>query len=335
MINQTIFFNSNEIGIADTVTIAGPKEGQGPLKEYFHNILDDDLLKQKSYEKAETKIHISAIRNLLNKTGLTTKDIDCVFAGDLLDEMIVSSYALREFDIPFMGLYNACASFAEALIIGSSMLESSLMNRVICSTSSHFSTAERQYRFPLEYGNQRTPLAQWTVTGAGCAMLERNKNLPIKIKSATIGKVVDYGITDVNNLGSAMLPSAMDTILTHLKDTHRDADYYDLILTGDLGQAASNLLKKLIKKDRANIDKNHQDCGVLIFDAEKQKNINQGGSGTACCNLVFNAYVYKMMLQKRYKKVLFVPTGALMSKIASFQGESIPGIAHAVSLEVE
>lgn len=333
MVNQTIFFKSNEVGIAETTTIAGPKEAEGPLRDYFHNVLDDDLLKQKSYEKAETKIHIAAIRNLLNKTKLTTKDIDCIFAGDLLDEMIISSYALREFDVPFMGLYNACASFAEALIVGSSMIDGGLMNRVICSTSSHFSTAERQYRFPLELGNQRTPLSQWTVTGAGCTMLEKNKNLPIRITCATIGKVVDFGVKDANDLGAAMLPAAMDTLKTHFKDTHRQPDYYDLIITGDLGEAASNLLKKLMKKDGIDIEKVHDDCGMLIFDREKQ-DVNQGGSGTACSNLVFNSYVYKLMMLKKFKKVLLVPTGALMSKTASYQGETIPGIAHAICMEV-
>lgn len=333
MINQTIFFNSNSVAIAETVTIAGPKEGQGPLKDYFHNILDDDLLKQKSYEKAETKIHIAAIRNLLNKTKMTTNDIDCVFAGDLLDEMIISSFALREFDVPFMGLYNACASFAEALIVGSTMIDSGLMNRVICSTSSHFSTAERQFRFPLELGTQRTPLAQWTVTGAGCAMLEKNQNIPIKITCATLGKVVDYGVTDVNDLGAAMLPAAMDTLITHFKDTHRQPNYYDLIITGDLGAAASNLLKKLIKEQGYNLDKNLEDCGEMIFDRDNQ-DVGQGGSGTACSNLVFNSYVYKEMLARKFKKVLLVPTGALLSKTASLQGESIPGIAHAICVEV-
>lgn len=333
MINQTIFFSNNNVGIADTTTIAGPKEGKGPLKKYFHNILDDDLLNQKSYEKAETKIHVAAIRHMLNKNGMTAKDIDCVFAGDLLDEIIVSSYAMREFDIPFMGLFNACASFAEALIVGSSMIHGGLMNRVICSTSSHFSTAERQFRFPLELGTQRTPLSQWTVTGAGCTMLENNPELPIKLTCATIGKVIDYGVKDANDMGAAMLPAAMDTLKTHLKDTHRNPDYYDLILTGDLGDAASRLMKKLLKKEGIDIEEIHDDCGVLIFNREGQ-NVGQGGSGTACSNLVFNSYIYKEMLNKRFKKVLLMPTGALMSKTASLQRETIPGIAHAICVEV-
>ncbi len=332
MRNQTIYFDNNDVGILETATIAGPKEGEGPLGKYFHNTLKDDLLKQKSYEKAETKIHISVIKNILNRTKLSPQDIDCIFAGDLLDEMIISSFAMREFEIPFIGVYNACASFGEALINASSMLNAGLMKRVICSTSSHFSTAERQYRFPLELGSQRTPLSQWTVTGAGCTMLEKNKNLPIKITSATIGKVVDFGVKDPNDMGAAMTPAAMDTILTHLINTGRKPDYYDMIATGDLGDAASRLLRKLVKEQGYDIEKNHEDCGSLIFNREAQ-DVGQGGSGTACSNLVFNSYIYDKMLQKDLKRVLLVPTGALISKTSSLQGETIPGIAHAICLE--
>ncbi len=332
MRNQTIYFKNNDVGILETATIAGPKEGEGPLGRYFHNVLKDDLLKQKSYEKAETKIHISVIKNILNKTKLTPRDIDCVFAGDILDEMIVSSFAMREFDIPFIGVYNACASFGEALINASCMLDSGYMTRVICSTSSHFSTAERQYRFPLELGNQRTPLSQWTVTGAGCTLLEKNKNLPVKITCATIGKVVDFGVRDVNDMGAAMTPAAMDTLITHFENTKRKPDYYDMILTGDLGDAASRLLKKLIKRQGYDLDENYNDCGVLIYNREAQQ-VGQGGSGTACSNLVFNAYIYDKMLQGDLKRVLLVPTGALISKTSTLQGETMPGIAHAICLE--
>lgn len=330
MRNHTIYFDG--VGLADTTTIAGPKEGEGPLAKYFHHILEDDLLGQKSYEKAETKIHIAAIRNMLNKSGMTAADIDCIFAGDLLDEMIVSSFALREFSIPFIGLYNACASFAEALIVGSSMISGGLMKRVICSTSSHFSTAERQYRFPLELGSQRTPLAQWTVTGAGCTMLEKFDKHKIKITCATLGKVVDYGVKDANDMGAAMLPAAMDTIKTHFRDTKRQPSYYDMIATGDLGDAGGRLLRKMIKEEGLNIDEQHQDCGGLIFNREAQ-DVGQGGSGTACSNIVFNSYIYQNMLDNRIKRLLLVPTGALVSKTASLQGETMPGIAHAICIE--
>ena len=333
MKNQTIFFNSN-VGIANTSTIAGPKEAEGPLAKYFDNTIKDDILGQKSHEKSEKKSNICAIKNLLNRTNLIPKDIDCCLAGDLLDEIISSNFTIREFPASFMGLYNACATFGEALILGASMIYSGLMDRIICSTTSHFSTAERQFRNPLELGSQRTPLAQWTVTGAGCTMLENNSSLPIKITCATIGKVVDFGVKDTNDMGAAMIPAAMDILLNHVNDTNRDVDYYDLILTGDLGDAGSRLLKKLIKEESGlDLSKNYNDCGVLIFNRAAQK-VCQGGSGAACSNLVFNSYVFKEMLIGNLKKVLLVPTGALLSKISPLQKESIPGIAHAISVEV-
>ncbi|MFA6866142.1 MAG: stage V sporulation protein AD [Clostridia bacterium] len=333
MKNHTIIFD-NPVSISATTTIAGPKEGEGPLHKYFHNIIKDDLLGQKSYELAEIKMHIYAIRNLLNNAHLTQEDIDCIFSGDLLDEIIGSNYTMREYDIPFFGLYNACATFGEALIMGATMISNGVMERVICSTTSHFSTAERQYRNPLELGSQRPPVAQWTVTGAGCSLLSSKENSKIKITSATIGRVVDYGVTDANNMGSAMAPAAMDTIITHLKDTNRDLDYYDLILTGDLGQAGVRMLTKLMKEKNYDLNiTNYDDCGVLIFNTEFQKT-EQGGSGAACSNLVFNSYIYKQLKLGKLKKVLLVPTGALVSKISSLQGESIPAIAHAIAIEV-
>lgn len=329
---QSIIFK-NPICIAETATIAGPKEGEGPLKEYFHNILDDDMLGQKSFEKAEIRIHTCVIKNLLNRCKLNENDINCVISGDLLDEIIGSNYTMREFNIPYIGVYSACASFAEALILGATMIDTGHMEKIICSTSSHFSTAERQYRFPLELGSQRTPLAQWTVTGAGCCLLTSENLSKIKITSATIGKVVDYGVTDANNMGAAMAPAALDTIITHLMDTDRDINYYDLIATGDLGHGGSRLLQKLLQEKGYNMKENYNDCGVLIYNREAQ-DVQQGGSGAGCANLVFNSYIFTQMRRGRYKKVLFVPTGALVSKISSLQGETVPAIAHALSIEV-
>lgn len=332
MNNQTIIFKK-PVSIAETTTIAGPKEGNGPLKDYFHNILGNDLLGQKSYELAEIKMHIYAIKNLLNRAHLSESDINCVFCGDLLDEIIGCNYTMRDFDIPFMGLYNACATFGEALILGAVMIDSEQMEKVICSSSSHFSSAERQYRFPLELGSQRTPLAQWTVTGAGATLLSSEDTTRIKITCGTIGKVVDYGVDDANNMGAAMAPAAMDTILTHLKDTDRKLDYYDLIATGDLGHGGSRLLQKLMKDKGFDLKENYTDCGILIYNREAQ-DVQQGGSGAGCSNLVFNSYIYSQMKKGRFKKVLFVPTGALVSKISSLQGETMPAIAHAVAIEV-
>ena len=333
MKNHTIFFN-NPVYITETSNIAGPKEGEGPLKNYFSSILKDDLLKQKSHEHAEIKIHTYAIKQLLEKTGYSNHDINCCLCGDLLDEIITANYTMRDIDTPFLGIYNACATFAEGLIIGSSFISSKQMDKVICSVSSHYATAERQYRNPLELGSQRTPLSQRTVTGGAAVMLESTKKSDILITSGTIGKVVDFGVSDANNMGAAMAPAALDTILTHLADTDRDASYYDLIITGDLGHSGSRLLQKMAKSKNLDLTNNYTDCGILIYNREAQK-VEQGGSGPCCSGLVFCGYIYKMLKQGKYKKVLLVPTGALLSKTATLQGATIPGIAHAVSIEVK
>ena len=335
MRNHTILFD-NPVYIVETSSIVGPKEGKGPLKNYFSHILKDDLLKQKSFEQAEIKIHTSAIKQLLNKANLNANQIDCFFCGDLLDEIVGSSFTMREIDAPFLGLYNACATFGEALILASTMISTKTMSKVVCSISSHYATAERQFRFPLELGTQKTPLSQWTVTGGTSILLSNELKTNVKITSGTIGKVIDFGVTDANDMGAAMAPAALDTLLSHLNDMQRDVDYYDLIMTGDLGHAGSRLLEKLANQKgiHLNINENYTDGGVLIFNRESQYT-NQGGSGASCGALCFNTYVYTQIKRGKYKKVLFIPTGALLSKISSLQGESIPGIAHAVSVEVE
>lgn len=333
MENHTIIFKK-PVSITATTSIAGPKEAEGPLQKYFHNIIKDDLLGQKSFEMAEIKMHIYMIKSLLNNAHLTENDIDCVFAGDLLDEIIGSNYTMREYDIPYCGMYNACATYGEALIMGAVMISSDIMKRVICSTTSHFSSAERQYRNPLELGSQRPPVSQWTVTGGGSAILSNQEESNIKITCATIGRVMDFGVRDANNFGAAMAPAAMDTIITHLKDTKRDLNYYDFIVTGDLGKAGLRILTKLMKEKGYDLNTaNYDDCGVLVFNTEYQKT-EQGGSGAGCSSMVFNSYIYKQMKLGKIKKVLLVPTGALVSKIASLQGETIPAIAHAVAIEV-
>lgn len=333
MKGQTIKFR-DPVAITDTATIAGPKEGEGPLSQYYDYVLKDDVIGQKSHEEAEIMMQLSCLKNLVNKARLKPDDIDCVFGGDLLDEIIGCNFAMRDFDAPFFGLYNACATFGEALIMGASMIDAGYMDRVIATTTSHFATAERQYRFPLELGSQRTPLSQWTVTGAGCSLLQRSNDRSIKITSGTIGKVVDYGVSDANDMGAVMAPAAMHTIIAHLNDTGRDFDYYDMIATGDLGEGGKRLMEKLLLKEFGKeIGNNYTDCGILIFNREGQ-DVGQGGSGACCSNLVFNSYLYSMMKRGQIKRLLLVPTGALLSKISSLQGETIPAIAHAVSLEV-
>ncbi|MBO4538989.1 MAG: stage V sporulation protein AD [Clostridia bacterium] len=332
MKNQTIFF-SNPVYLNETATVAGPKESEGPLKKYFHHCLTDDLLGQKSHEHAEIKIHTAAINHLMKRANLSKEQVNCCFSGDLLDEIISSNFTMREIDVPFLGLYNACATLGEAYIVASSMISTGLIDNAICSVSSHFATAERQYRYPLELGSQRTPLSQWTVTAGAASLLSQDVS-PIKIVCGTVGKVTDYGVKDANDMGGVMAPAALSTLLAHLSATEKKVDDYDLILTGDLGHSGSNLLRKLAEKEGILLKDNYTDCGVLIYNKESQ-NVEQGGSGACCCGLVFNSYIYKNMLRGRYKRVLLMPTGALLSKTSSLQGESIPAICHAVEFEVE
>ena len=325
-------FGIDGVFVENTASVVGPRESEGPLGKYFDKTVKDDLLGQKSHELAEIRFHISAIRYLLNKTSHTEKDVDLCISGDLLDEITGASLTLREFDIPFMGAYNACATFAESVITASVFISSGKFSRIISSTSSHFSTAERQYRFPLELGNQRTPLSQWTVTAAGAVMLS---DVPSKVavKRATLGKVIDLGVTDANDMGACMAPAAADTIFRHFAESGLSPDYYDLIATGDLGVAGSELMKLLIKKRGLELGLNYNDCGAMIFNRVSQ-DVGQGGSGAACSSSVFSGYIYKKMLSGTLKRVLLVPTGALCSKTSTLQGESIPGIAHAVAFEV-
>lgn len=334
MNRQTIFFK-NPVAITHTAAIGGPKEGEGPVGKYFDYVLSDDLLKQKSHEHAEIEMQLHVVRCLLNKAKLADIDVDCIFAGDLMDEIIGCNFAMRELDIPFMGLYNACATFGESLILGAAMIDGGFFENAVCSTTSHFATAERQYRFPLELGSQRTPLSQWTVTGAAAVLLENGKNTdcPVRITCGTVGKVVDYGVSDANDMGAVMVPAAMNTLIEHFKDTGRSPDYYDLIATGDLGHAGSRVLQKLMAEKGYELKDNYTDCGILIFNREAQ-NVIQGGSGACCSTLVFSSYIYNKLRNGTIKKVLLVPTGALLSKTSSLQGETIPAIAHAVSVEV-
>lgn len=328
---QTILFADKPTIIAG-YGIVGPKEGEGPLAQYFDEIAQNDLFDQKSYEKAECKMHLLAIERAIERAGMHERDIDALLSGDLLNQIISSSFSARELDIPFLGLYNACSTFGEALLLGSLLLSGGFMQHVACSTSSHFSTAERQYRYPLELGTQMTPTAQWTVTGSGCTVLSCEGQGP-KITCATVGKVVDYDITDANNMGAAMAPAAAYTIQTHFVETGRTPSYYDRIITGDLGIFGSQMLVKLLQGVDLDISDRHEDCGKLIF-SDKQ-NVHMGGSGAGCSSSVFNTYVLNRLHKGEIKRILFVPTGALLSKVSSLQGESIPGIAHAVAIEVE
>ena len=328
---QTIKFNTPP-SIISTACIVGPKEAEGPLAKYFDQCLEDEFWGEKTWEKAESKIIKETVNMAITKSEIPASDIDYCFAGDLLNQCISSSFGLRDLNIPFLGIFGACSTFVEGLIISSVFIEGGAGKKALCAASSHFCSAEKQFRFPLELGNQRPPSSQWTVTGSGSAIISNDGTGPF-ITHATIGKIVDMGIKDANNMGAAMAPAALDTLITHLKDTGRKPSYYDAILTGDLGHIGKEVVIELSEKEGFNIKSNYNDCGVLIFDKDSQ-DTHSGGSGCACCGTVFSGYLYKQLKQKKLKKILLIATGALTNATSSQQGESIPGIAHAVSIEV-
>lgn len=330
MNGSTIFFKNNP-SIIGTSTIAGPKEGQGNIGKYIEKCISDDTLGETTYEKSERKMLTYAIEHAILNSGLKFEDVDLLVSGDLLNQIISASFSARKFDIPFLGIYNACSTMSEAFAIGAALIDGGYLKNVVAATGSHFSTAERQYRYPLELGCVRPPQAQWTVTGAGGAVISNKKgDFPV-ITCATFGKVTDYGVTDANNMGGAMAPAARRTLLSHFNSTGRNPDYYDLILTGDLGVLGSRILKHLMREKSVNIDKNHVDCGELIYNIDEKE--YQGGSGAGCSAVVFNSYIYKKLLKKELNRVLFIATGALLSTTSSQQGESIPSVAHAVAIE--
>ena len=286
--------------------------------------------------KAESKMIMTTVDTLLSKIPTDNSSIDYIFAGDLLNQCIATGYAVRELEIPFFGLYGACSTYVESLILASSFINAGYGKKSIATASSHFCSSERQFRLPLEQGCQRSPTQQWTVTGCGAALVTDNNNsfkVPV-VTHATVGKIVDMGIKDIGNMGAAMAPAAFDTIMTHLEDTKRKPDYYDLILTGDLGTLGSKILIDLLANKGIDISKNHNDCGKLIFDIESQ-DMHAGGSGCGCCASVFSGYIYELLKTKKVNKVLLVATGALMSPTSLGQGESIPSIAHAIAIENE
>ena len=304
----------------------------GPLAKYFDKCVDDEFYGESSWEKAESKFIKDTTNLVLSKSGITNKDIDFCFAGDLLNQCISSTFGLREINIPFFGIFGACSTFAEALILGSMSIDGNFANNVLCAVSSHFCSAEKQFRFPLELGNQRPPTSQWTVTGSGACILSKEGTGPY-ITHITPGKIVDMGIKDANNMGSAMAPAAIDTLIAHLTDTSRTPDYYDAIITGDLGYIGRDIVLEIANSKGYNLKNNYNDCGILIFDKNKQ-DTHSGGSGCACSATVFSGYLYKELKNKRLKKLLLITTGALTNSTTSQQGESIPGIAHAVSIEM-
>lgn len=322
--------------LLQTSSIVGPKEMQGPLAMYFESYIDDIFFEEKSFEKAESKMMKTCIENLLTKVPIDKQKIDYIFAGDLLNQCISSGYCIRDLGIPFLGLYGACSTFCESLILASIFVDTGIAQKTIAATSSHFCSAERQFRMPLEHGNQMSSTAQCTVTGSGSAIIVP-KDITIQspyITYLTPGKIIDLGIKDMANMGAAMAPAAFNTIATHLTDTKRNAEYYDAIITGDLGTLGSEILVDLFQKEGIDISKIHKDCGSMIYDLNNQ-DVKCGGSGCGCIASVFSSYFFEMLKTKRLNKVLVVATGALMSPLACQQGETIPSIAHAVAIENE
>ena len=326
---RTIFFKNSPCILA-TSSVAGPKESEGSINKYIEIKLEDDMCGEDTFEKAEIKILHKAIQHCIENSKLKEDEIDTIIAGDLLNQIIASTFASRGFKCGYLGVYNACATFCESLIIGAALIDGGHMDNVVCASSSHFSTAERQYRYPLELGSTRPPQSQWTVTGAGACLLANGSTNP-KITCATVGKIIDYGITDANNMGAAMAPAACDTLFTHFKETDTNPDDYDLIITGDLGTLGSRIFKDLIWEKGFDIEKQHVDCGELVYNICEQE--YQGGSGAGCSALVFSSYVYNKLKHEKYNRVLLMATGALLSSVSTQQGDSIPAIAHAVVIE--
>lgn len=318
--------------IRSYASIAGQKEASGPLGHTFDETFTDDTLGQKSWERAEAKMLERAADLALSKAKVYADGVNVFLGGDLLNQIVSSGYTARQLGIPFLGLYGACSTMAESLLLGAMLIDGGFADTALCATCSHFSTAERQYRFPLELGNQRTPTAQWTVTGAGATLLGRESPLPLCIESVTIGSVWDLKQTDANNMGAAMAPAAMQTLKSHLDDLHRIPEDYDLIVTGDLGRVGYDLMKLLCRKEGIELDQRYIDCGCEIFDVSQD--VHSGGSGCGCSAVSLNGWLLGRMLKGEIRKMLFLATGALMSPTMSQQGESIPGVAHAVSLEV-
>lgn len=326
---QTVEFGLPPI-ITSWASIVGPKEGEGPWQADFDQVVTDYLWEEKTWELAETKFLRETIKLAADKNFLSLDEVEVFLAGDLLNQTVSSNYAARELQIPFLGIYGACSTMAESLLLGAMLVDGDFYERVIGAACSHHYTAERQFRFPTEQGTQPTPSAQWTATAAGAVMIEKLGIGP-RITCATVGKVIDMGQNDVMDMGSAMAPAAVSTIKQHFADMNRPTDYYDLIVTGDLANYGKAVAEQLFIKEGIVPNPNYSDCGVLLYD--QNQDVNAGGSGCGCSAAILCGPLLKKMASGELNKLLFVATGALMSPTTTFQGETIPGIAHAVAIE--
>ena len=328
---QTVALENPAV-ILSHAAVGGRQEGEGPLSEYFDHLSSDSFFGEKTWEKAESAMQKLALSKALEKANLAVEDLDYILAGDLLNQCIGTSFGLRDFGIPFYGLYGACSTMGESLALGSLLVAGGFAKRAGAMTSSHFCTAERQYRMPVPYGSQRTPTAQWTATASGCAILGDEGQGP-RITVVTCGKIVDKGVTDANNMGAAMAPAAYDTLRAHFSATGTGPKDYDLVLTGDLGVLGRQIVADFFAADGVDMGENYQDCGMLLYDIQKQ-DMHAGASGCGCSASVLCGYLLGQMEARHLKKILFAPTGALLSPTSSFQGESVPGICHALTIEM-
>ena len=321
----------NKPTIISAASIVGPKEGKGPLKDYFNIILQDDLYGEKSWELAESKMVQTVMQMAVQKVDKKLEDVNYLIGGDLINQIIPSSFAARELGIPFFGIYGACSTMAEGMCLSSMLIDGGFADLILSGASSHYCTAERQFRFPLEQGNQKPMTAQWTVTGAGAVLIAPNKKGP-KVKYITVGKVIDKCISDGNNMGAAMAPAAIDTIYSYFNDTKDDPNSFDIIATGDLGTLGKQITEDFLKKKGVDISNVYTDCGIEIFNL-KEQDVHCGGSGCGCSATVFAGYIYQKLLKKEFNKVMLVSTGALLSPTSTLQKQTIPCVAHAVVIE--
>ncbi|BFT73455.1 MULTISPECIES: stage V sporulation protein AD [Paenibacillus] len=329
--HQSWVFENRPV-ILSTGTVVGPDEGEGPLAEDFDIVHGDLTVGQKTWEKAEKALLEEAAQHALDNAGLTGGQIQFYIGGDLMNQIISNTFAARTLGMPYLGIFGACSTSMEGLALAAQLMDSGAANYIMAGTCSHNCTVEKQFRYPTEYGSQKPPTAQYTVTGAGVAVLGKTGDGPV-ITSATIGRVVDMGITDPFNMGAAMAPAAVDTIQAHFRDLGREPGYYDLIVTGDLAAVGSEIARELFEKHKVPIEQTtYDDCGLMIYQRDTQ-NVQAGGSGCGCSATVTYGHLLKRMKKGELKRILVVATGALLSPLSFQQGESIPCIAHAVSIE--
>lgn len=324
---QTLRF-SRPPRVESFANIGAKLEGQGPLADYFDELSEDSFFGEKTWEKGEARMQKRVLSRALEKATRRPEELDLIFAGDLLNQCIGTSFALREFGVPLCGVYGACSTMGESLALAAMSIDGGFARRAAAMTSSHFCTAERQYRMPVPYGSQRTPTAQWTATGSGCCLLACEGEGPY-ITHVTTGKIVDKGVTDANNMGAAMAPAAYDTLCALFRDTRTKPKDYDLIVTGDLGRLGHQIVSDFFARDGLPLGERYTDCGLLLYDIESQ-DMHCGGSGCGCSASVLCGYLLRGMREGKWNRIIFAPTGALLSPTTTFQGESIPGICHAV-----